>query len=148
MDLILSKGQGQAKWGHQMKMLHVMQHTVYGSFGMQNSDVRFIFRFGLRKGQVFFFFKQEHGSLIQFCLRIPNMSFILHIWQLEMQKNAFQKVASPMPFLPVHSQMQTYFFEILYACLYVALQQIFHFLDNSKNRFFGCLFLKNQTFEF
>ena len=54
MGLILSKnlGQGQVKYGHQMKMLHDdVRRMFYESFGTQNSLMTFIFKFDLRKGQ-------------------------------------------------------------------------------------------------
>ena len=52
MDLMLSKGQGQVKWGHQMKMLHECDAThVLWVIWDAELMVALVFKFGWRKGQ-------------------------------------------------------------------------------------------------
>ena len=85
----------------------VMRHMFYGSFGMQNSMVIFIFfKFGLGKGHCqvklsqiksnfqFQIFGHKHTYLVHFCLRIKKNVIWFDERQLEMPKIAFQKVMS------------------------------------------------------
>ena len=84
--------------------MNYMQHMLYGSFGMQNSMVTIIFKFGLKKGlcQVIlghirsnfgtqFFFLQKHACVVQFCLSFQNGQ-LLYVRQIEMPITCFRKV--------------------------------------------------------
>ena len=80
----------------------VVRHMFYGTFGTQSSMVTFIFRFDTRKGQTrskkLNFQNQnlllKHAYLVQFCLRIPQMSFIFTYGSQKCQKLPFKKVTS------------------------------------------------------
>ena len=86
----------------------------YGSFGTQNLMVTLVFKFYPRKGQLqvkigqirsnfkkFKIFLQKYADLVQICLRIPKMSYFC-VQQLEMPKNHFKNVTSPLPVFFCH----------------------------------------------
>ena len=122
-----------------------MRHIFYRSFGTQNLMVTFIFKFEPRKGQlqvklgqIRSNFKIQHFTtkICLSCAVLPKLSglkkIILYVRQMIMPKIIFQQcevITFTCFFLPLHSQKQRHFFEILYACcLYVFRSHIFHFL--------------------
>ena len=68
--------------------ISVVRYIFYVSSGTKNLMVTFIFKFGLRKGQcqenwvklgrifTFIIFLQKHAHFVQFCLKVPKMTFI------------------------------------------------------------------------
>ena len=82
---VMVRSRKVTKWKYCMT---VVRHMFYGSFGMQNTMMAFMFRFDTKKGQdkvklgkkrVIFkiqIFFLKHAYLVQFCLRIPTWLFI------------------------------------------------------------------------
>ena len=121
--------------------LSVLRPIFYGSFGMQNSMVTFIFKFDPRKRQLqvklgqirsnFFFFYKICLSCVVLSKDSRN-AICFYVAQLQMSKIAFQicdVFTFNCFFLPLHSQKQIYCFEMLYACcLYLSRLHIIRFL--------------------
>ena len=120
----------------------VLRHTFYGSFGMQNAIVAFIFKFDPRKRQFLVTQGQIRSSfkipnfLTNICLSCAGLSkdskniIYFYVQQLKMLNIAFQKwdITFTSFLGPLHSQKQRYCFEILYACcLYVAPSHVLRF---------------------
>ena len=92
---------------------------------------------------------------MQFCLRIPKMSFVCMHDNEKCQKLHFKNVtSSPLPvfFLPLDTAQpkQRYCFEIWYGCcLYVFRSRIFRFIGLIETfGFYTQLFWNNSNFEF
>ena len=128
--------------------------------------VTLIFKFDPRKGQLQVKLGQIKSNfkiqnfLTKTCLSCAVLSqdsnnvICFHIRQLEMPKNAFQIcdiiTFRYLFFWPLHSQKQSYCFELWYACcLYVFRSHAFRFLVNWKfSDFIGNYFWKDEIWNF
>ena len=96
-----------------------MRHMLYGSFGVQNTMVAFVFRFDPREGEYKIEIGQK-GQIFKIKKKLKKNMDILSSFVSEFQKcyyflrtairnakNSFQKVtSSPLPIvLPLHSQI-------------------------------------------